>query len=43
VRETLDLFGGQILDVRHRTVSREIKDRPVSEDEMVSQEDGDDE
>ena len=39
VRDTIDLFGGRILDVRQRTVSREIKDRPMSEDEMVSQED----
>jgi DNA polymerase-3 subunit gamma/tau len=43
VRETLELFGGRILDVRYRTVSREAKDRPMSEDEMVSQEDVDDE
>jgi len=43
VRQTLELFGGRILDVRYRTVSREIKDRPISEDEMVGQEDVDDE
>lgn len=43
VRETLELFGGRILDVRHRTPSRDVRDRPISEDEMVSQEDIDDE
>jgi DNA polymerase-3 subunit gamma/tau len=43
VRETLELFGGRILDVRHRTTSREVKDRPISEDDMVGQEDVDDE
>jgi hypothetical protein len=43
VRETLELFGGRILDVRYRTASREVKDRPISEDEMVGQEDVDDE
>jgi DNA polymerase-3 subunit gamma/tau len=43
VRDTLDLFGGRILDVRYRTVSREMKDRPVSGEEMVGQEDVDDE
>ncbi len=43
VRDTLELFGGRILDIRYRTVSREPRDRPMSEDEMVSQEDVDDE
>jgi DNA polymerase-3 subunit gamma/tau len=43
VRETLELFGGRILDVRYRTASRDVRDRPISEDEMVSQEDIDDE
>jgi DNA polymerase-3 subunit gamma/tau len=43
VRETLELFGGRILDVRYRTTSRDVRDRPISEDEMVSQEDIDDE
>jgi DNA polymerase III subunit gamma/tau len=43
VRDTIELFGGRILDVRRRSVSREARDRPISEDEMVSQEDVDDE
>jgi DNA polymerase III gamma/tau subunit len=43
VRETLELFGGRILDVRYRTASRDVRDRPISEDEMVNQEDIDDE
>jgi DNA polymerase-3 subunit gamma/tau len=43
VRDTIELFGGRILDVRHRSVSREARDRPMSEDEMASQEDVDDE
>jgi DNA polymerase-3 subunit gamma/tau len=43
VRETLELFGGRILDVRSRTASRDARGRPISEDEMVSQEDMDDE
>jgi hypothetical protein len=42
VRDTIELFGGRILDVRRRSVSREARDRPISEDEMVSQEDVDD-
>jgi DNA polymerase-3 subunit gamma/tau len=42
VRETIELFGGRILDVRQRSGSREARDRPISEDEMVSQEDVDD-
>ncbi|HZA28233.1 MAG TPA: hypothetical protein VE735_01325, partial [Gammaproteobacteria bacterium] len=42
VRDTIELFGGRILDVRHRSVSREVRDRPMNEDEMVSQEDMDD-
>jgi DNA polymerase-3 subunit gamma/tau len=43
VREALELFGGRILDVRHRAVEREIKNRPINEDDMVAQEDVDDE
>jgi len=43
VRETLELFGGRILDVRYRAASRDVRDRPISEEEMVSQEDIDDE
>src|SRR5262245_17188531 len=42
VRDTIELFGGRILDVRQRPVSREMRDRPMNEDEMVSQEDVDD-
>lgn len=42
VRDTIDLFGGRILDVRQRSVSRDPRARPMSEDEMVSQEDTDD-
>jgi DNA polymerase-3 subunit gamma/tau len=42
VRDTVELFGGRILDVRQRPVSREARDRPMSEDEMASQEDIDD-
>jgi hypothetical protein len=42
VRDTIELFGGRILDVRQRSVSREARDRPMNEDEMVSQEDMDD-
>ena len=43
VRDTIDLFGGRILDVRHRSMNREARDQPMNEDEMVSQEDMDDE
>jgi DNA polymerase-3 subunit gamma/tau len=43
VRDTIELFGGRILDVRQRSVSRDTRARPLSEDEMVSQEDVDDE
>jgi hypothetical protein len=42
VRDTIELFGGRILDVRQRPVSREARDRSMNEDEMVSQEDVDD-
>jgi len=42
VRDTIELFGGRILDVRQRSVSRDLRARPMSEDEMVSQEDIDD-
>jgi DNA polymerase-3 subunit gamma/tau len=42
VRDTIELFGGRILDVRQRTVSRAAQDRLINEDEMVSQEDVDD-
>jgi DNA polymerase III subunit gamma/tau len=43
VRDTIELFGGRILDVRRRSVGRDTRERPISEDEMVSQEDVDDE
>jgi len=42
VRDTIELFGGRILDVRQRAMSRDPRTRPLSEDEMVSQEDTDD-
>jgi DNA polymerase-3 subunit gamma/tau len=42
VRDTIELFGGRILDVRQRSVSREARGRPMNEEEMVSQEDMDD-
>jgi len=42
VRDTIDLFGGRILDVRQRSVSRAARNRPMNEDEMVSQEEVDD-
>jgi hypothetical protein len=42
VRDTIELFGGRILDVRQRSVSREGRDRPMHEEEMVSQEEMDD-
>jgi DNA polymerase III subunit gamma/tau len=43
VRDTLDLFGGRILEVRQRTVRHETFSRPMAEDEMVHDEEGDDE
>jgi DNA polymerase-3 subunit gamma/tau len=43
VRETLELFGGRILDIRRRAVSRELLDHPMGEVEIVSEEEGDDE
>jgi hypothetical protein len=43
VRDTIELFGGRVLDVRQRSTSRDPRARPMSEDEMVSQEDVDDE
>jgi DNA polymerase III subunit gamma/tau len=42
VRDTIELFGGRILDVRQRSAGRDPRARPMSEDEMVSQEDVDD-
>jgi len=42
VHDTIELFGGRILDVRQRPVSRDPRARPMSGDEMVSQEDIDD-
>jgi hypothetical protein len=42
VRDTIELFGGRILDVRQRSSSREARNRPMDEEEMVSQEDADD-
>ncbi|HSF31424.1 MAG TPA: hypothetical protein VLK82_13255, partial [Candidatus Tectomicrobia bacterium] len=42
VRDSIELFGGRILDVRQRSVGRDARERPLSEDEMVSQEDVDD-
>jgi hypothetical protein len=43
VRETLELFGGRILDIRRRAGSRDMLDRPMGEAEIVSEEEGDDE
>jgi DNA polymerase-3 subunit gamma/tau len=43
VRDTLDLFGGRILEVRQRTVRHETFNRPIAEDDMVNDEEGDDE
>jgi DNA polymerase III subunit gamma/tau len=43
VRETLELFGGRILDIRRRSGSREMLERPMGEAEIVSEEEGDDE
>jgi len=42
VHDTIDLFGGRILDVRQRPISQDLRSRPMSEDEMVSQEGIDD-
>jgi DNA polymerase III subunit gamma/tau len=42
VRDTIELFGGRILDVRQRSVSRAMRDRAMNEEEMVGQEDMDD-
>ena len=42
VRDTIELFGGRILDVRQRSVSREAQGRSMNEEEMVSQEDMED-
>jgi hypothetical protein len=42
VRDTIELFGGRILDVRQRSAGRVTREPPMSEDEMVSQEDVDD-
>jgi DNA polymerase III subunit gamma/tau len=42
VRDTIELFGGRILDVRQRSLGGDARERPLSEDEMVSQEDVDD-
>jgi DNA polymerase-3 subunit gamma/tau len=42
VRDTIELFGGRILDVRQRSVGRSARGRPMNEEEMVSQEDIDD-
>jgi DNA polymerase-3 subunit gamma/tau len=42
VRDTIELFGGRILDVRQRAVGREARGRPLNEEEMVSQEEMDD-
>jgi len=42
VRDTIELFGGRILDVRQRSASRDPRVRPMSEEEMVSQEGIDD-
>jgi DNA polymerase-3 subunit gamma/tau len=43
VRDTLELFGGRILDIRERSMSREATLQPLSADDMVSEEDNDDE
>jgi DNA polymerase III subunit gamma/tau len=42
VRDTIELFGGRILDVRQRSVSRAMRDHAMSDEEMVGQEDMDD-
>jgi DNA polymerase-3 subunit gamma/tau len=41
VRDTLELFGGRIVDIRERSVSREGTVQPISADDMVSEEDDD--
>jgi DNA polymerase-3 subunit gamma/tau len=41
VHDTIELFGGRILEVRHRPISRHTRGRPMNEDEMVGQEDVD--
>lgn len=43
VRDTLELFGGRIVEIRERSVSRETTVQPLSADDMVSEEDNDDE
>ncbi len=43
VRETLELFGGRILEVRQRTVNRHVTARPIGEEEMAGEEEQDDE
>jgi DNA polymerase-3 subunit gamma/tau len=43
VRDTLELFGGRIVDIRERSVNREVTVQPISGDEMVNEEDNDDE
>jgi hypothetical protein len=42
VRDALELFGGRIVDIRERSVSREVTVQPVSGDEMVNEEDEED-
>jgi len=43
VRDALDMFGGRILEVRQRTVRHETFSRPMAEDDMIDDEEGDDE
>jgi hypothetical protein len=43
VRDTLELFGGRIVEIRERSVSRETTVQPLSAEDMVSEEDNDDE
>jgi hypothetical protein len=42
VRDTLDLFGGRILDIRERPMSREVTVQPISGEDMVNEEDEED-
>jgi len=43
IRETLELFGGRILDIRRRAVSQDLLGRPMAAEEMTVMEEQDDE
>jgi hypothetical protein len=43
VRDALELFGGRIVDIRERSVSREVAVQPISGEDMANEEDNDDE